>query len=232
MKKIILLIVMVFYTTLSFAQKNRNRAEVFLQINDAGTYTVYLDNEFVGSENGRFRFYDVYNSNPVISIYRNNIVIFKKNIAVVQDQRLILTYAKNMGMRVIKQLNIYRNVEYALDDFDNYNNNTSDNAIDQNYTEVPKSLSPEAFQQLNKLIKDESFDDGKTKLLQVASKSGNFTTEQARILLKYYSFDNNRLVGAKAIYKSIIDPQNYFTLADLFTFSSNKSDFLSFLNSK
>jgi len=60
MKKTILLGLAMLFVSLSFAQNNRNAAEVFLQITKPGKYSVYLDDELVGSATGRFRFYDVY----------------------------------------------------------------------------------------------------------------------------------------------------------------------------
>lgn len=229
MKKLILLGFLAIYTTLTFAQKNRNRAEVFIEIKDTGFYTVYLDNEFVGSENGRFRFYDVFNSNPTISIYKNNVVVFKRNVSVVQDQRLVLKYSAAAGMNVMKQLNLYRNVEYALDDFDNYNNNKSGN--ENNYVDT-RTMSDAVFQQLNQMVKNESFEDRKTTLVLQSTKNALLTTQQVTVFLKQYSFESKMLNAAKAFYPKLIDPQNYFTVANLFNFPSYKRDFLEFLNSK
>lgn len=232
MKKIILLGLALISFNFAFAQGNQSKSEVFVQIEEPGNYTVYLDNEFVGSANGRFRFYDVYNSAPTLSIIQGNSTLYKRKLRTNPDQRLVLSYSKRNGLSITKELNIYRNRQYALNDFDDYTDAYNTGIVppitsrpDRNY----RLLSAEAFQQFYDQYKKESFDDGRTKLINAVSKNASLSSVQIRTLLKPYTFDQNRLEIAKSLYKDVADPQNYFTLSDTFGFFNYKDSFLEFL---
>lgn len=222
------------FATLSFAQNNRSSAEVFLQIANPGKYNVYLDDELVGSANGRFRFYDVYNTAPILSIIQGNTVILKQRIRVIPQQRLVLSF-EDKRLITLKQLTIYRNRQYALDDFDGYTGDYNTGIVppppavpELNY----RLLSDEAFQAFLTQYRRESFDDGRTRMINVVSKNASLLSAQARVLLKSFAFDDERLKVARNLYKTVADPQNYFTLSDIFTFKSNKDDFLKYLENQ
>lgn len=231
MKKTIFLGLAMLFATLTFAQNYHSAAEVFLQIVNPGKYTVYLDEELVGSANGRFRFYDVYNTTPMLSIIQGNTVILKQKIRAIPQQRLVLSF-EDKRLITLKQLDIYRNRQYALNDFDGYTGNYNTGIIppppalpDINY----RLLSDEAFQAFLTQYRRESFDDGRLRMINVVSKNSSLLTAQARVLLKSFSSDDERLKVARNLYKNVVDPQNYFTLSDIFVFSSNKDDFLKYL---
>lgn len=231
MKTTIFLGLAMLFATLSFAQNNRRSAEVFLQIANPGKYSVYLDDELVASSNGRFRFYDVYNSAPTLSIIQGNTVILKQQIRVIPEQRLILSL-DNRRLNTLKQLSIYRNRQYALNDFDGY-------AGDYNTGIVPpvlpqpeinyRLLSEDAFQTFLVQYRRENFDDGRLRMINVVTKNASLLSAQVRTLLKSFNFDDQRLKVATNLYKNVADPQNYFTLSDIFVFPSNKDDFLKYL---
>jgi len=234
MKKTIFLGLAMLFATLSFAQNNRSSAEVFLQIVNPGKYNVYLDDELVGSANGRFRFYDVYNTAPILSIIQGNTVILKQRIRVIPQQRLVLSF-EDKRLIILKQLTIYRNRQYALDDFDGYTGDYNTGIVppppavpELNY----RLLSDEAFQAFLTQYRRESFDDGRTRMINVVSKNASLLSAQARVLLKSFAFDDERLKVARNLYKTVADPQNYFTLSDIFTFKSNKDDFLKYLENQ
>ena len=234
MKKTIFLGLAMLFATLSFAQNNRSSAEVFLQIVNPGKYNVYLDDELVGSANGRFRFYDVYNTAPILSIIQGNTVILKQRIRIIPQQRLVLSF-EDKRLIILKQLTIYRNRQYALDDFDGYTGDYNTGIVppppavpELNY----RLLSDEAFQAFLTQYRRESFDDGRTRMINVVSKNASLLSAQARVLLKSFAFDDERLKVARNLYKTVADPQNYFTLSDIFTFKSNKDDFLKYLENQ
>lgn len=231
MKKIIFLGVAMLFATLSFAQSNRNSAEVFLQIIKPGKYTVYLDDELVSSATGRFRFYDVYNSKPELSIMQGDRAILKERINVNAQERLILAF-NNGRLNVINQLNLFRNNQYALNDFYGYNEPYNGGAVprpDRGSGMSYTLMSPEAFQQFFSLYKKEKFDDGRSRLIKATGKNATFSTEQIRYLLKEFSFDDQRLEIAKYLYPKTVDRQNYTILAETFRFRSSKDDFLDFI---
>eukprot|EP01012_Entosiphon_sulcatum_P041502 TRINITY_DN55353_c0_g1_i1.p1 TRINITY_DN55353_c0_g1~~TRINITY_DN55353_c0_g1_i1.p1 ORF type:complete len:235 (+),score=22.48 TRINITY_DN55353_c0_g1_i1:11-715(+) len=231
MKKTIFLGLAMLFATLSFAQNNRRSAEVFLQIANPGKYSVYLDDELVASSNGRFRFYDVYNSAPTLSIIQGNTVILKQQIRVTPEQRLILSL-DNRRLNTLKQLNIYRNRQYVLNDFDGYTGDYNTGIVPPVLPEPElnyRLLSEDAFQTFLVQYRRENFDDGRLRMINVVTKNASLLSAQARILLKSFNFDDQRLKVATNLYKNVADPQNYFTLSDIFVFPSNKDDFLKYL---
>ena len=173
------------FATLSFAQNYHSAAEVFLQIVSPGKYTVYLDEELVGSANGRFRFYDVYNTTPMLSIIQGNTVILKQRIRVIPQQRLVLSL-EDKRLITLKQLTIYRNSQYALNDFDGYTRDYNTGLIppppalpELNY----RLLSDEAFQAFLTQYRKESFDDGRLRMINVVSKNSSLLSAQVLSLI-------------------------------------------------
>ncbi|WP_316826588.1 DUF4476 domain-containing protein [Pedobacter miscanthi] len=231
MKKTIFLGLAMLFATLSFAQNNRRSAEVFLQIANPGKYSVYLDDELVASSNGRFRFYDVYNSAPTLSIIQGNTAILKQQIRVIPEQRLILSLDDGR-LITLKQLNIYGNRQYMLDDFDGYAGDYNSGVVppvvsqpDINY----RLLSGEAFQEFYASYKKCSFDSERVRLISAVSKKASFSSSQCKLILKTFTFDQERLKTAQNLYKTVVDPQNYFTLAEIFEFPYYKDEFLKYL---
>lgn len=236
MKKLILLFAVSLQIGLCAAQSiSRNESELFVEILERGDFVVYVDNEFVGSSNGRFRFYDISNPNPVLSIRRNNAEILKKRISLPGNTRLILSYT-NRTLRELKSLPLYGRHPYVLDNWDGGQNDgrpTNGGGPASGRPEhrpVATGLSPETFDRLLASVKKEPFDDEKIKLITAVAKQAPMITSQLAPLLKDIRSDERKLQLAKALYASTADKQNYFTLADVFTFQSSKKDLMDYLN--
>jgi len=231
MKKTIFLGLAMLFAALAFAQNNRSSAEVFLQIVNPGKYNVYLDDELIGSANGRFRFYDVYNTAPVLSIIQGNTVLLKQRIRVVPQQRIVLSL-ENKGLINLNQLTIYRNGQYALNDFDGYTGDYNTGIVPPINPQADLSsrlLSQEAFQEFYTAYKKSSFDSERVRLINAVIKNASFSSSQSKLILKPFTFDAERLKMAKILYQTVADPQNYFTLAETFEFSHYKDEFLKYL---
>ena len=230
MKKTIFLGLAMLFAALTFAQNNRSAAEVFLQIVNPGKYNVYLDDELVASANGRFRFYDVYHNTPILSIIQGNTVVLKQRIRVIPQQRLVLSF-DDKRLITLKQLTIYRNRQYALNDFDGYTGDYNTGIVLPRppRPELNLLLSDEAFEAFLTQYRKESFDDSRSRMINVVSKNSSLLSAQVRVLLKSFSIDDERLRAAQNLYKNVADPQNYFALSDIFIFPSNKEDFLKYL---
>ncbi len=230
MKTYLLLGLALLSTHLAFAQNNRAKAEVFIQIEDQGSFTVYLDDEFVGSANGRFRFYDVYNIRPTLSILQGNKRIFSNKIDLHLDQRLILSYSINRGLRVDKELSIYKDRRYALNDFDDYSDNYNTGIVPPNRPSRPDNIR--SFNELNALVKKTPFDDDKAKVIDAYVTYTQLSTAQTATLLNSFMQDDKKLALAKSLVPAINDIQNYYTLKESFSFISTKDDFIAFLNAR
>lgn len=228
MKNYILLGLGLLIANLSFAQNARSRAEIFIQIEDRGSFTVYLDNESISSTKGKFRFYDVFGPSATLAIVQGNKAIFKSQLTIRPNERLLLNYSLRQGLRTITTLAMYRNGRYALDDFDGeldaYNTGIvppRPNGNDQQYN----------FGDLLAQVKRAPFDDDKIKLIQIYTASTKLTTAQLAALLKDFMKDEQKLALIKSIPRAIADPQNTYLLKDSFTFNSSKEEFLAYLKS-
>lgn len=228
MKNYILLGMALLFANLSLAQSRRNSAEVFIQIEDRGNFTVYLDNEFIGSASGKFRFFDVIKNSGNLTIVANNQKIFNRQIDLRPNERLILNFSRRTGLRTINSLQIYRNGQYALNDFDGYSGSYNTGIVPPR----PVDNNPDLFNfaSLNELVKRTAFDEEKIKVIQLHSSAVTLTVEQTGLLLKHFLKDEVRLNAIRSLSRSIIDPQNLYQLKDAFTFTSGKEEFLKYLN--
>lgn len=87
----------------------------------------------------------------------------------------------------------------------------------------PMAISAENFAKLLKGLKAESFDDGKVGFIATFATNGRLTSEQARELLKTFSFDDGRIKSALALHPRLTDPENFFTVLDVFSFDSSRN---------
>jgi len=89
---------------------------------------------------------------------------------------------------------------------------------------ITPPLSAEDFAKLMKSLKAESFDEGKASFVALFAQKGRLTCEQAREILKAFSFDDDRVKSAVLLYPRVTDPENFFKVLDVFSFSSSKED--------
>lgn len=97
----------------------------------------------------------------------------------------------------------------------------------------PCAISTDDFQQIMESIKQESFNSTKLTIAkQVIRSKQCFTTRQITDLVKLFSFDDTRLELAKFAYDYTTDQENYYQVADAFSFSSSKEELMKFLEGK
>lgn len=87
----------------------------------------------------------------------------------------------------------------------------------------PTGIAADNFAKLLKGLKAEKFDDGKVSFIATFAANGRLNCEQARELLKTFSFDDGRTTAAVALYPRLTDPENFFTVLDTFTFDSSRT---------
>jgi hypothetical protein len=119
----------------------------------------------------------------------------------------------------------------------NYNNNTryNDRDRDGRYNPPPPPVTPSemdgrAFNDAKQSISSASFDDTKLSTAKTIIGSNFMSTAQVMDICRLFSFDSNKLTFAKFAYSHVTDPQNYFKVASVFDFDSNKralNDFIS-----
>ncbi len=91
-------------------------------------------------------------------------------------------------------------------------------------------MDPVEFNYLLQQVHDASFSDEKIGLIRSAAAHHCFTVSQALALLRELDFDDDKLVAAKILANSLIEPADAYLLADAFTFSDTKQEFLNWLH--
>ncbi|PYF75521.1 DUF4476 domain-containing protein [Pedobacter nutrimenti] len=232
MKNLLFAFAVLLQSAVSFAQTGKN-SEFFLEIADRGKFTVYLDEEFSGSVQGRFRFFDLdTRSSPTLTILQNNRTVFRQRINLENNTRIIASYSDRRGFRIVKTLPILRNRQYLLDDWDGSQNMGP--AYPPDRPEYPDNVYTMPEPEFNRLLNDvkkEGFDPGKSNLIQVCFKNNWLVTTQVFQLLKTITFDEERLRLAKMAYRVTYDKNNFYTLKESFSFLNGKEDFMAFVSS-
>lgn len=97
----------------------------------------------------------------------------------------------------------------------------------------PCMVSGEEFSKILISIKKESFNNTKLTLAkQILRSKQCFTTHQVKEIAKLFSFDDARLEIAKFAWDYTIDQDNYYQVADVFSFKSHKDELMKFLERK
>lgn len=221
MKKNILLLALLVQVMASFAQNRVRTAELFLEIPDRGKFVVYLNDEYIGSSGGKFRFFEISDPNPTLSIVQDNRPLFKQRIRLEPNQRTIGLFSQRRGFQISETLSIFNRDRYVLDDW----NGGSVGHSDRNY-----AMNPEDFDQLMATVKRESFDDGKIKIIEIGLKNNLFSTSQVGELIRSITYESAALDIAKKAYPVTVDQNNYYTLKSSFKFLSGQDNFIDFLN--
>jgi hypothetical protein len=69
-----------------------------------------------------------------------------------------------------------------------------------------------------------SFEDTKISTFKQIVSSKCIITSQVKELLQIFTFEDSKLSMAKYAYSYVADPSNYYTINDIFTFDSSKSE--------
>lgn len=99
---------------------------------------------------------------------------------------------------------------------------------------APQPVSEENLQSMIKTLRGEPFDDTRTsmakQILQDSRK--RFASRQIVPLLKCFKFEENRLEMAKFAYDSVLDPENYYLIHEVFTFTQSREELARYIQSK
>lgn len=212
---------------LAFAQRNSGKAEVFIQVAERGHFKVYLDDELIGSSSGRFRFYEVYNTRPTLTILAGSEKVFSREITTAPNRRLVFNFSRRGGLTLLKELDIYRNNAYALDDFDDYAAAYNTGIVPPDRPTSPQNLND--FDALVTRVKQEAFDDQKLKVISAYSNYAALSTKQIAQLFPLFFKDDSKLLLAKQEFQYVVDPHQFYLLKDAFTFMGTKDEFMKFL---
>ena len=86
--------------------------------------------------------------------------------------------------------------------------------------EVPRKSS-RMMQLVLKVLNNQSFDDKKLEIGMLCVVLGHFCTRDLALIAEQFSFDDNRKQFLIDAYPYCVDPENYYSLKEVFQFRSN-----------
>lgn len=86
------------------------------------------------------------------------------------------------------------------------------------------AISPQDLENILQALAAEDLDDGKLSVVGGAVKTRHFTCAQARQILQTFTFDQSRERAALLLYPRVTDPENFFTILDVFTFEQSRNN--------
>ena len=93
-------------------------------------------------------------------------------------------------------------------------------------------MRPSDFENAKRIIAKETFQDARRKVMFQMIENNCLSTFQIEQLMKLYSFDDERMKVAKFAFDYCVDPKNYYTLNNLFSFDSAKNELIDYTQSK
>jgi hypothetical protein len=97
----------------------------------------------------------------------------------------------------------------------------------------PCETTTAEFQLIKTQINKESFNNTKINIAKQAIKNKKcFKTDQVKEILGLFPYSSSKLDIAKFAYEFTTDKENYYKLADSFSFTADKDEFLRFLKEK
>ena len=86
----------------------------------------------------------------------------------------------------------------------------------------PNPMSSSEFQSLLNNVKNESFADDQTSVVNIAAKSKYFSISQLITLLEVFSFSDDKINVVQIVYPRVVDKDNAHNLLGAFTYSDDK----------
>lgn len=89
---------------------------------------------------------------------------------------------------------------------------------------VVQPIREDQLQRLSKAIGNESFGDGKLRVLESAAGQQYFLVPQVQKLLQRFTFAEDRLNAVRVLWPRVLDRENAYQLYGAFTFPSEKEE--------
>ncbi len=107
------------------------------------------------------------------------------------------------------------------------------NQIPPQPQQPPCMVTRDEFGEVMASIKKQNFNNTRLTLAkQILSSRKCFTTQQIKDIVKLFDFEDSKLEIAKYAYDFCIDKQKYFTINDVFTYSSSVEELSKYIQSK
>lgn len=208
--------------------QNYGYSEVFLRIPEMGYFTVELGDQMISNNSGKYRFFDLQSGRVPISIYDNGFLIYRTTLQLRNNNRLVLDFFTNNGLYLLDSYPV-QSQSYGFNDWNDVWNDLYGNNQSGNWNNSGNVMDNNTFRQFFAMFQRESFDDGKIAMINQQMSNSQFTSEQIRDLVKSMSFDKNKIMLAKSMYKRCVDKSRYFLVSDAFDYESSKRELREFI---
>ena len=92
-----------------------------------------------------------------------------------------------------------------------------------------RPMDERSFLTFIQTLSRERFEDTRFTLARNSFDRQQFSSDQVKRVLHYFSFENNKLELAKFAYRNTVDKQNYHVIYDVFSFSRSKEDLSNYI---
>jgi hypothetical protein len=93
-------------------------------------------------------------------------------------------------------------------------------------------MKKEDFKELKSSVNNRAFESTNIDIIKTAIDANQFSAEQIRELLNYFTFESNKLEIAKYSYKKVCDTKNFFKVYDAFDFESSVQELKNYISGK
>ncbi|MCU0447457.1 MAG: DUF4476 domain-containing protein [Microscillaceae bacterium] len=140
--------------------------------------------------------------------------------------------------RVYNRVYDVGNYAQAVQVFSNQSNQQNLLAVlgnnpNNNNTWTPCALTAQEFADVRQRVSKEPFNNSKLSLAKSLIRIKKcFASQQIKELVKLFTFGKDQMDLAKFAYEFTTDQQNYYIISDVFTFASDREEFMKFVESK
>jgi len=96
----------------------------------------------------------------------------------------------------------------------------------------PMPMDNRTFNDVKQSINNASFEDTKVQTAKTILANNFVTTDQVMELCNLFSFENSKVDFAKFAYNRTVDPNNFYRVANIFTFDGSKRELNNFISSQ
>lgn len=94
----------------------------------------------------------------------------------------------------------------------------------------PQAMDPATFNDVKQSITNASFEDTKLSTAKTILNSNYVNVNQVIEICNLFSFEDSKLTFAKYAYKKTVDANNYFKVAEVFSFDGSKTSLNDFIS--
>lgn len=210
--------------------QNYGYAEVFVRIPEGGYYTVEIEDQALSSATGKYRFFDLNSGNLQLAIYENNYLIYRTQLNVRNNTRLVLDFFSDYGLYLLDAYPV-KGQNYGVNEWDDLWNNSYHNSAPV-VIKKDRVMEKFSFDNFIKQLKRSSFDKDKLAFVEQQTKTTDFTAQQIKTILSVFDFDDARLKAGKRLYDLCVDPSEFFIVYETFTFDRNKKELMNFVSNR